>query len=58
LDLKVFQEKLNKEGFRRIILETSKNFNLQEEKLSTYFSQWKGNLDQIDDVCVIGISLQ
>lgn len=52
------QKKLNKEGFRRIILETSKNFNSQEEKLSTYFSQWKGNLDQIDDVCVIGISLQ
>jgi serine phosphatase RsbU (regulator of sigma subunit) len=29
----------------------------QEVKLETEFNQWKGNLEQIDDVCMIGIKL-
>ncbi len=27
----------------------------QKEKLTTAFEQWRGNLEQVDDVCVIGI---
>lgn len=29
----------------------------QKEYLSTYFKSWKGNLDQLDDVCVMGIKI-
>ncbi len=29
----------------------------QKEALDTYFNQWKGNIDQLDDVCVIGIKI-
>lgn len=29
----------------------------QKEELTEYFLAWKGNLEQIDDVCVIGIRL-
>ena len=30
----------------------------QEEKLQTEFYRWKGNQDQIDDVCVMGVKIQ
>lgn len=29
----------------------------QEEKLRTHFENWKGGLEQVDDVCVIGVRL-
>ena len=29
----------------------------QKEKLETTFENWRGNLEQVDDVCVIGIKL-
>ncbi|HRE97356.1 MAG TPA: SpoIIE family protein phosphatase [Flavobacteriales bacterium] len=29
----------------------------QKEKLHTNFNTWKGELDQVDDVCFIGIRL-
>jgi serine phosphatase RsbU (regulator of sigma subunit)/FixJ family two-component response regulator len=51
------QKKLNKEAFRRLILSTSSDIRKQEEKLKSHFSNWKKNLEQVDDVCVIGISL-
>ncbi len=25
--------------------------------LGNYFSDWKGSLDQIDDVCVVGVKM-
>ncbi|HWY13394.1 MAG TPA: SpoIIE family protein phosphatase, partial [Bacteroidia bacterium] len=31
--------------------------NTQNEKLEITFTQWKGELEQVDDVCVIGIRL-
>jgi serine phosphatase RsbU (regulator of sigma subunit)/Tfp pilus assembly protein PilF len=31
--------------------------NEQKEKLKTTFSSWKGDLEQVDDVCVIGIRI-
>ncbi|MBS1650423.1 MAG: SpoIIE family protein phosphatase, partial [Bacteroidetes bacterium] len=31
--------------------------NEQEQKLSTTFNNWKGNLEQVDDVCVIGLRI-
>jgi len=33
------------------------DFSVQKEKLVTAFDNWRGELDQVDDVCVIGIKL-
>jgi serine phosphatase RsbU (regulator of sigma subunit) len=33
------------------------NMNEQRNKLEETFKDWKGNLDQVDDVCVIGIKM-
>jgi tetratricopeptide (TPR) repeat protein len=35
----------------------SKNINEQKTELENAFNNWKGNLEQIDDVCVIGIRI-
>lgn len=51
------QKKLNKEGFRKLIQSTSSDIFQQEENLNSHFSAWKGGLEQVDDVCVVGIQL-
>lgn len=35
----------------------NKDLNLQQTYLSGLFESWKGNLEQVDDVCIIGIRL-
>jgi serine phosphatase RsbU (regulator of sigma subunit) len=30
---------------------------LQKSELNTAFEKWKGNLEQVDDVCVIGVKI-
>jgi hypothetical protein len=41
-----------------LLLENSgKTFNKQNELLTSVFENWRGNLEQADDVCVIGIKL-
>lgn len=41
-----------------LLLEISaKSMNEQKEILATTFSQWKGSLEQVDDVLIIGIKL-
>lgn len=32
------------------------SLSLQHEKLITVFEEWQGNLEQVDDVCIVGIS--
>ncbi len=32
------------------------SLNSQNEKLNSVFEQWQGNLEQVDDVCIIGIA--
>ena len=29
----------------------------QKEYLNQFFENWKGNLEQVDDVCIIGIRI-
>jgi len=29
--------------------------NLQHQRLHAFFMEWKGNLEQVDDICVIGV---
>jgi hypothetical protein len=31
--------------------------NIQKNKLNSAFENWKGNLEQVDDVCIIGIKI-
>ena len=35
----------------------SLSLDSQKEKLNTTFEEWQGNLEQVDDVCIIGIKL-
>jgi sigma-B regulation protein RsbU (phosphoserine phosphatase) len=35
----------------------SSDLKIQKEELSSRFSNWKGNLEQVDDVCVVGMKL-
>ena len=30
---------------------------IQKQKLNAVFEEWKGRLEQVDDVCVIGIKI-
>ena len=36
---------------------SDKPFKYQKEQLEQTFENWKGNLEQVDDVCIIGITL-
>lgn len=49
---KKFKYKQLEELFRTI---SSDSLNKQREELETTFINWQGNLEQIDDVCIIGI---
>ncbi len=44
--------------FRELLLDLSKiEFSKQKNKLDTEFNTWKGDLEQLDDVCVVGVRL-
>ena len=49
-------KKLKFQGFVDILLNIN-NSSMQEQKkyMDEYFMQWKGQLEQVDDVCVIGV---
>ena len=34
-----------------------KDIKMQKEIINTFFENWKGNMEQIDDVCVIGVRI-
>lgn len=36
---------------------SSKEFSNQKEALEKEFKTWKSNLDQVDDICVVGIEV-
>ncbi len=40
-----------------LLQNNSLSLNSQKEKLIENFENWKGNLEQVDDVCIIGIKL-
>lgn len=35
----------------------TKNVSVQKEELNTQFEKWRGNLEQVDDVCIVGIKI-
>ena len=42
--------------FKKLILES--NFSTLKETLDVYFDKWKGDLEQVDDVCVMGYEVK
>lgn len=49
-------KKLMRKAFETILIENShKTMQEQKSALETLFNNWKGSLDQVDDVCVVGI---
>ena len=43
---------------RKLIFEASNDpFLLQKEKFNSEFEKWKGNNEQVDDVCLIGVKI-
>lgn len=45
--------------FKRLLLSSyHKTFNQQQEIVESTFNNWKGDLEQIDDVCVMGINIE
>lgn len=51
-------QKLMKKKFKQILVEIHQlPMSEQKEYLSQFFEKWKGNEEQLDDVCVIGIKI-
>lgn len=51
-------KKLKYKQFSALLAEVhSLPTSAQKEKLNAFFTNWKGNLEQVDDVCVLGIKL-
>lgn len=51
-------KKFKNKNFKQLILSTIKDeLTIQENKLQANFEAWKGDLEQLDDVCVIGIEV-
>lgn len=51
-------KKFKYSSLKKLLIENSnENSKSINEKLETVFSKWKGDLEQVDDVCIIGIKL-
>jgi serine phosphatase RsbU (regulator of sigma subunit) len=49
-------KKMKTVKFKKLLIEnSSKDLNQQKKTLLKAFNDWKGNLEQVDDVCVIGV---
>ncbi len=52
-------KKFKSRPFKKLILETALlSVEEQKEKIAVTFDQWKGQNEQVDDVCVIGIQIE
>jgi hypothetical protein len=41
-----------------MLVENSKNtMELQKRNIDSAFEKWKGEMEQVDDVCIIGVRL-
>lgn len=51
-------KKLKYAGLRELLLSLATlNADEQHSKLERHFSTWKGNLEQVDDACIIGVRI-
>jgi serine phosphatase RsbU (regulator of sigma subunit) len=52
------EKKLKYKPFKELLLSsTQTTMKEQAEHLEMFFNDWKGNLEQIDDVCIIGLRI-
>ena len=51
-------KKYKSANFRRLLLKIQEeDMELQKERIQSEFYEWKGDLESVDDVCVIGVRL-
>lgn len=51
-------KKFKRANFKRLLLDIqNKSMTEQKEFINQAFGEWKGQLDQIDDICILGIRL-
>lgn len=51
-------KKLKSTGFKNLLLQASElSIEKQHELFSSFFTEWRGSLEQVDDVCVIGVRI-
>ncbi|MBN8697291.1 MAG: GAF domain-containing protein [Bacteroidetes bacterium] len=51
-------KKLKYNYFRKLLLDNYKKpMEQQKEHINSFFEDWKGNFEQIDDVCMIGVAI-
>ncbi len=51
-------KKITKKIFKEILLSIcNEPLDKQKELLAIHYEKWKGNLEQIDDVCILGIRI-
>ena len=51
-------KKLKWKGFKEVLKKVgSKSMNEQHKEIQSFFNNWKGDLEQLDDVCVIGVRI-
>ena len=51
-------KKLKSTGFKALLLQASQlSIEKQHQLFASFFTEWKGELEQIDDVCVIGVRI-
>lgn len=51
-------KKLKAKAFKNILKEIcDEELNYQQEILATKFREWKGDLEQVDDVCILGLRI-
>lgn len=51
-------KKFKYKPFKELLISlSSKSMTSQKETLENRFTQWKGDLEQIDDVCIIGVKI-
>ncbi len=51
-------KKLKSSGFRALLLDIQLLSTIEQRKyLKRHFNEWKGDNEQVDDVCVIGMRI-
>lgn len=51
-------KKLKSKRFKELLLSIAhEDMEIQKEKLDAFFEEWKGEHEQLDDVCIIGVKI-
>lgn len=51
-------KKIKTANFKKLLISLNHlDMNIQQEKLQDFFDNWKGENEQLDDVCVVGIKI-